>query len=105
MVSPPQKSDVNSVGLSESERCIHKAHSPELSMILCAFEGSFDGRSSSRFARTNLIRQGGCVVGFDHVAGQVGSLLSTGTMKLPSLMAVRFASIDPTAAAGTSSAS
>jgi hypothetical protein len=99
------QSGVNSLGLLESESCVDKAHSPELGTILCTFESSFDDRASSRFSRANLIRQGGCIVRFDHVAGQVGSLLSTGTMKLPSLMAVRFASIDPTAAAGTSSAS
>lgn len=105
MASLASQSGVDSLGLSESERSIDKAHSPKLSMILRAFESFFDGRASRRLARANLIRQGGCVVGFDHAAGQVGSLLSTGTTKLPFLMAVRFASIGPTAAAGTSSAS
>jgi hypothetical protein len=105
LVSPVRQSSVDSLGLSESERSIDKADSPELSIVLRAFESSFDDHASRRLARTNLIRQGGCVVRFDHLAGQVGSLLSTGTLKLPSLMAVRFACIGPTAAAGTSSAS
>ena len=100
-----RQSSVNSLGLSDSERGIDKAHSPELNMILRAFERTLDGRASGSLARTNLIRQGGCVVWFDHVPCQVGSLLSTGTVKLPSLMAIRFACMGPTAAAGTSSAS
>lgn len=104
-MSPVRQSSVDSFGLSESERGIDKAHSSELNMLLRTLESFFDDRASRRLARADMIRQSGCVVGFDHVAGQVGSLLSTGTVKLPSLMAVRFACIGPTAAAGTSSAS